>query len=61
LGIIPLLLIIPGRITPHDRDESEEAIVVGVGGEGTGLGEGILFFEASSSLFKTFCTLTTTS
>jgi hypothetical protein len=57
----PELPIIPGKITPHDNDESEEDTSDGAGGEGTGLGKGILFFDASSSPFRTFCTLTTTS
>jgi hypothetical protein len=61
IGTIPVLLTIPGRIISHDEDESEEAAITGIAGEGTGLRKGILFFEASSSPFKIFCTLTTTS
>jgi hypothetical protein len=57
----PELPIIPGRIIPHDIDESEEGTTVCGGGEGTGLGKGILFFDAASSPFRTFCTLITTS
>jgi hypothetical protein len=60
-GTLPELLIIPERIKPQDEDEFGEAIITGVDGEGTGLGKGIFFFDASSSPFKTFCTLTTTS
>jgi hypothetical protein len=60
IGTIPVLLTIPGRIISHD-DEPEEAAITGIAGEGTGLRKGILFFEASSSPFKIFCTLTTTS
>jgi hypothetical protein len=48
------LFIIPERIISQDEVEFKEAIVVCVGGEGTGLGNGILFFDASSSPFKTF-------
>jgi hypothetical protein len=55
------LFIIPERNIPQGEDEFEEVIVATVCGEGTGLGKGIFFFDASSSLFKTFCTLTTTS
>jgi hypothetical protein len=60
LESLPELLIIPERIISQD-EEFEEAIVAGVGGEGSGLGKGVFFFDASSSPFKTFCTLATTS
>lgn len=56
LETLPELPIIPERIIPQDEDE-----FTGVSEEGTGLGKGIFFFDASSSPFKTFCTLTTTS
>jgi hypothetical protein len=51
---VPELPIIPGNIILHDIDESEEGTSVGAGGEETGLGKGVLFFDASSSPFRTF-------
>ena len=58
---MPELPTIPGRIISHDIDESEEGTTVGAAVERTGLGKGILFFDAASSPLRTFCTLKTTS